>query len=210
MKIRVILMSQSPARRRLLKKIVPRFRCLRPVGVDERQAQRDFVRARPLRQTSDAVALAKHLARIKAQSRMSLRNDEVIIAADQLLYLPSSRRVLGKPGGLAPALRQLKAMQSEPAVLITAVVVRQAARTWTAVQRVRLRVRPDLGISDLRHYLLRDQPWDCAGSFKMESGAPEILAWIRSDDPTGIEGLPLMRTRALLKLASLSVARLRR
>lgn len=209
MKIRVILMSQSPARRRLLRKIVPHFRTSQPIGVDERQAQREFVRTRPLHQIRDAVALAKHLALIKAKSRPRPRDVEVIIAADQLLFLPKSRRVLGKPGGLAPALRQLKAMQSEPAVLITAVAVRHGARTWTATQRVHLRVRPDLGTRDLRRYLLRDQPWDCAGSFKMEAGASEILAWIRSDDPTGIEGLPLMRTSALLKLASLSVARLR-
>jgi septum formation protein len=206
MKPRVILLSQSPARRRLLRRILPRFRTARPLGVDERQEQREFERARPLREVRDAIALARHLSQLKARSWPEKHVDQVVIAADQLLFLPRSRRVLGKPGGRVAALRQLRAMQLEPAVLVTAVTVRHGARLWTATQRVRLRVRPELATSDLRRVLELDQPWDCAGSFKMESRAPEILAWIRSDDPTGIEGLPLIRTAALLKLAALSVA----
>jgi septum formation protein len=177
------------------------------VGVDERKAQREFERQRPLRKVQDAVALARHLSQLKARCWTGQHPHEVVIAADQLMFLPRSRRVLGKPGGMTAALKQLQAMQFEPALLITAVTVRHGSRLWTAVQRVRLKVRPELGATELRRVLKLDEPWDCAGGFKMESRAPEILAWIHSDDPTGIEGLPLLRTSALLKLASASVAR---
>ena len=205
MKPRVVLLSQSPARRRLLRRILQRFRSVSPKGVDERKAQAEFVKTRPLQRVRDAVALARHLAQLKAQSWPSLRSDEVIIAADQLLFLPRARAVLGKPGGMNAALRQLRAMQSEVAVLITAVTVRKGSQQWTKSQLVRLQVRPELTPSELRRVLELDQPWDCAGSFKMESRAPEILAWIRSDDPTGIEGLPLLRTARLLERAAESV-----
>jgi septum formation protein len=41
-------------------------------------------------------------------------------------------------------------------------------------------------------YLAKDQPFDCAGSFKAEALGITLFDKIESTDPTGIHGLPLI------------------
>ena len=66
--------------------------------------------------------------------------------------------------------------------------------------RVRLRQLSDAAIET---YLRADQPYDCAGSAKVESLGIALLDAVESDDPTALIGLPLIRTCALLRRAGL-------
>ena len=53
-----------------------------------------------------------------------------------------------------------------------------------------------------------EAPWDCAGSFKAESLGIALFERINGDDPTALEGLPLILTTRLLRGAGLDPLRL--
>jgi septum formation protein len=49
-----------------------------------------------------------------------------------------------------------------------------------------------LSAQQIERYLAREKPFDCAGSFKAEGLGIALLERIDSEDPTGLQGLPLI------------------
>ena len=49
-----------------------------------------------------------------------------------------------------------------------------------------------LATDEIERYIEREQPFDCAGSFKAESLGITLLERIDSSDPTALIGLPLI------------------
>jgi septum formation protein len=45
---------------------------------------------------------------------------------------------------------------------------------------------------EIERYVAREQPFDCAGSFKAEALGISLLECIESQDPTALIGLPLI------------------
>jgi septum formation protein len=41
-------------------------------------------------------------------------------------------------------------------------------------------------------YLRQDEPYDCAGSFKIEGAGFVLFESVRTDDPTALIGLPMI------------------
>ena len=54
-------------------------------------------------------------------------------------------------------------------------------------------------------YLRHDQPYDCAGSAKIESLGVALVLKIESDDPTALIGLPLMALVTMLQREGVAV-----
>ena len=48
-------------------------------------------------------------------------------------------------------------------------------------------------------YLDRDQPWDCVGSYKLESQGIALFSSIEGRDHTAIIGLPLLQLVSMLE-----------
>ncbi|MDE2354232.1 MAG: Maf family protein, partial [Betaproteobacteria bacterium] len=44
-----------------------------------------------------------------------------------------------------------------------------------------------------------DQPYDCAGSGRIETLGITLVEWVRSDDPTALIGLPLIALSRMLR-----------
>lgn len=181
----IILASTSPYRRDLLSRLGLAFEARRP-GIDE-EAEKD-----PRLSPRD---LAEKLARLKAES---LRDGKsVIIGGDQLVQLDG--QVLGKPGTAERALEQLRAMRGRTHELITAIYVCHPdgrGVAWTDVTRLTMR---DLDDSQLRAIIARDQPLDCAGSYKIESMGVAMMSRIETEDFTAIQGLPLIALSRILE-----------
>ncbi len=55
-----------------------------------------------------------------------------------------------------------------------------------------------LGDSEIRDYVTRDKPLDCAGSFKWEALGIALFERMEGDDPTSLEGLPLIALTRML------------
>jgi septum formation protein len=55
-----------------------------------------------------------------------------------------------------------------------------------------------LAADEIERYVDAEQPYDCAGSFKAEGLGIALFDSIESHDPTGLQGLPLIRLAACL------------
>ncbi len=207
--MRVILASQSEARQRLLAQLLGHRRFeTQPAPIDERRLQREVLARQPLTLLL-AKRVARHLASAKAQAvwqtvAQADRARALVIGSDQLLYVPELQLIAGKPGSFARADRFLAKMAGRQALLLTAVaVMAQGARPRASLQAVQLEFAK-VSADERRAILRADEPYDCAGAFKIEERGIGLFDSVRSDDPTGIQGLPLMRLRRLLRASGLS------
>lgn len=145
-------------------------------------------------------ALAERLALAKARAVAARHPGAVVIGSDQVADLDGE--AIGKPGTHERAVEQLRRMSGQQVVFQTAVAV--VAPGLAAIERAEVRVRfRVLGDAAIEAYLRADQPYDCAGSAKVESLGVALLEAVDSDDPTALIGLPLIRTCALLRRAGL-------
>lgn len=190
----LILASSSPYRRELLKRLRLPFD-VRSSEVDETP--------QPLEAPA---ALAQRLALKKAQAVSARFPEAIVIGSDQVVDLDG--RPLGKPGTHVNAIAQLRELRGRSVVFETAVAVvrKSSGYRGTAMASVTVRFR-QLTDAEIEHYLLAEQPYDCAGSAKSETLGIALLEQIESDDPTALIGLPLIRTCALLRAAGIDPLR---
>lgn len=184
----LILASTSRYRRALVQRLGVPFRCVAP-GVDE-----DAVK----REVADPIALAERLAAAKAEAVAATSPQAVVIGSDQLATIDGE--VLGKPGTRDAAVAQLERLAGRTHELVTAVCVLRKTdgivRTHT--DRTRLTMRP-LAREQLARYVGRDDPIDCAGSYKIESAGIALFERIETEDFTAITGLPLIALVRMLR-----------
>jgi septum formation protein len=189
---KILLASSSPYRRGLLDRFLDRFEVVDP-EVDETNNQ-----------DLGPADLARHLARRKAEAVAVNARNALIIGADQLAVLDD--RVLGKPGDHAKAVEQLLAASGKSVTFLTAVcVLDPVGRTrYEHIDTTIVRFRKfDRRLADA--YLRHDQPYDCAGSFKIEGAGFVLFDSVKTDDPTALIGLPMIWVAdRLLQLGYLS------
>lgn len=134
---------------------------------------------------------AQYLARKKAEAVAVNARNSLVIGADQLAVLED--RVLGKPGNHAKAIEQLLAASGKSVTFLTAVCildpVGRARYEHTDKTIVRFR-QFDRRLAEA--YLRHDEPYDCAGSFKLEGAGFVLFESVETDDPTGLIGLPMI------------------
>jgi septum formation protein len=184
----LILASTSRYRQELLSRLRLPFEAVAP-EVDES----------PLPGEAPA-ALAERLALAKARVVAAAHPGAVVIGSDQVADLGGM--AIGKPGSHARAAEQLRQMSGREVVFQTAVAI--VAPGLAAIERAEVRVRVrELSDPAIEAYLRADEPYDCAGSAKVESLGIALLDAVESDDPTALIGLPLIRTCALLRRAGL-------
>jgi septum formation protein len=183
----LILASTSPYRRALVERLGVPFRCVDP-GVDERLIERELVGATPR-------MIAEALARAKAEAVAASEPDAVVIGSDQLVSFEGE--ILGKPGTVEAAIKQLRRMSGRSHDLITAVQVIQGGKAQAHTDLTTLRFRlmtPD----QIRRYVEQDHPLDCAGGYKLESRGIALFERIDSADHSAIVGIPLIALTSML------------
>ena len=187
--MRLILGSASPRRLELLAQlgIVPD--AVRPADIDETPAKAELPRP-----------YCARLAREKALA-VQAEPDDIVLCADTTVAL--GRRILGKPANAGEAARFLTDLGGRRHQVITAVAVRRGDRIWTreSVSAVKMKRLSD---AELNAYLASNE-WDGkAGGYAIQGIASAFIPWI-SGSFTGIVGLPLAETTALLTAAGYPV-----
>jgi septum formation protein len=125
----------------------------------------------------------------------------VVIGSDQVCDLDGV--ALGKPHTFEKAVEQLERMQSRRLVFHTAVCVVRADGTMEeTVSDTIITMRP-LSRETIEDYVRREEPYDCAGSAKIEKLGIALMQSVESDDPTSLIGLPLMRLTSMLANAGI-------
>ncbi|SMC29211.1 septum formation protein [Andreprevotia lacus DSM 23236] len=188
----LVLASTSPYRRELLGRLGLPFETASP-GVDETPLPDETAAATSLR-----------LAIAKASALAGNYPDALLIGSDQVALLDGQQ--LGKPGTHERAVAQLQAMRGREVEFHTALALHdsRSARIVTAVDVTRVTMR-DYSDAQIERYLLRDQPYDCAGSAKVEALGIVMIARVASDDPTALIGLPLIALVGMLNDAGVEV-----
>jgi septum formation protein len=150
------------------------------------------------------VATATRLAQAKARKVALTKTAALVIGSDQVALLDDV--VLGKPGSHAAAVRQLQAMRGKTTVFHTAISLYDAASDEMQCANVPTIVRMrELSDDAIERYLRQDQPYDCAGSAKIEALGIALVEKVESDDPTALIGLPLITLVTMLKRAGIAV-----
>jgi 7-methyl-GTP pyrophosphatase len=184
----LILASGSRYRRDLLARLALPFETLAP-HVDEEQLPGESPADRALR-----------LALGKARAVASRRPGSIVIGSDQVAAIGD--QVLDKPGDTARARAQLAALSGRSARFYTACAVTggadglQLAHVDTTTVSFR-----SLVAEEIDRYVEHEQPYDCAGSFKVEALGICLIECIESQDPTALIGLPLIWLAGALRAA---------
>jgi len=144
------------------------------------------------------IRTALRLAELKARNVGQTFSRGLIIGSDQVAAL--GEEPLGKPGTHDAAAKQLMAMRGRSVVFHTAVCLFNVASN-----RIQLENSPtmvhfrNVSEAQIEHYLRVEQPYDCAGSAKIEGLGVALVERIESDDPTALIGLPLIALTTMLK-----------
>ena len=160
-----MLASSSPYRKALLERLGLPFTVAAP-AIDES--------ARPGEAPGDT---AVRLAEAKARGVAAAHPDALIVGSDQVADFQGT--AIGKPRDASDALEQLRAMRGQTIVFHTGLALLDArsGRCRRALVDVASTFR-QLGDAALEGYLERDQPYDCAGSVKVERWASRCSrAW---------------------------------
>lgn len=183
----LVLASTSPYRRKLLRQLELPFLAAAPRSVEE------------LDQNVAPELLVKHLATQKAQSLVSHYPNALIIGADQV-FVDQRGRIIGKPGSAAEAVEQLKGMTGRSHIFYTGLCVLESmtGKLVSDFETFSVTLR-DLSDVEIEEYVRRENPVDCAGSFRIEGLGVALMQEMSGRDHNTLIGLPLIKLVDILQ-----------
>lgn len=183
---RLVLASTSRYRRELLARLNIPFDIAAP-DVDET----------PLKGEAPQ-ALAQRLASAKTRAVQPAWPDALIIGSDQVAVVGDI--IIGKPGNFDNAVAQLKVMRGKAIHFFTALCVLNArtGRQQSALVPVTVHMR-DISDAQIERYLRAEEPYDCAGSARIEGLGITLVAKLEGEDPNALIGLPLIALCEMLR-----------
>ena len=142
--------------------------------------------------------LVRRLALAKAAAVAADHPDALIIGSDQVACIDD--RVLGKPGNRETAMLQLEQASGRCVTFFTGLCLLNSAtgRSQVVCEPFRVHFR-NLERDRIERYLDREQPYQCAGSFKSEGLGISLFERLEGDDPNALIGLPLIRLVNMLQ-----------
>ena len=184
----IYLASGSPRRRELLQQIGVSFRVI-DANLDETAIQGE-----------SPLAYVSRLAQAKAMAGWERSRDSggaPVLAADTAVVLDG--RILGKPAGMNDAIAMLLQLSGRAHEVLTAVAMRTAAGIEVKVSHSMVTFRP-VDSSEASAYWETGEPTDKAGAYAIQGYAAIFISDLKGSY-SGVMGLPLFETAALLKAA---------
>ena len=177
--MKIVLGSTSPFRKALLEKLCIDFVCDSP-NIDETPLNNETVEDMVVR-----------LAIAKAQAISGNHTDALIIGSDQSAVLDGEK--LSKPGNFENAFKQLSRASGQKITFQTGLCllntntgnIQSACIPYTVVFK-------DLTPTMITNYLHKEEPYNCAGSFKSEALGIALFERFEGNDPNSLIGLPLI------------------
>ncbi len=173
----VVLVSSSPRRSELLRRIVPFFKVVKPNFDDESHSSSPIDNA------------------IKKLGSVERREGTIYISADTAVIVDGM--ILGKPNDREDARRMLNLLSGRWHIVETAVVVSLNDLTLKEVVRSEVRFR-ELMEDEIEFYLDTDEPYDKAGAYGIQGFAEVFVSELRGSY-SNVVGLPLEATYRLLR-----------
>jgi MAF protein len=188
----LVLASTSPYRKQLLEKLHLPFITDKP-RVDEKPLPNET-----------AIQLVERLAIAKAKALVDKYPNALLIGSDQVCV--NNNVILGKPGDFDTAFKQLKAASNKRITFYTglALINSSTGKIQSLVEPFTVKFR-QLNDSMIKNYLNKEQPYNCAGSFKSEGYGIVLFDSLEGKDPNSLIGLPLISLITLLESENILV-----
>jgi MAF protein len=182
----LVLASTSPYRRELLKKLEVPFEAAAP-EVDELALPGESPRQLVLR-----------LAQAKAKALAKRFPQHLIIGSDQVCVLGG--KITGKPHTEENARLQLREASGHVVTFYTGLALYNSANgnLQTECEPFDVHFR-HLTDAEINHYIRKEQPLNCAGSFKSEGLGIALFDRLEGRDPNTLVGLPLIALTKMLR-----------
>lgn len=189
MMMRLLLASSSVYRRQLLQQLGIPFDYAAP-NIDETQLQdetpQDYV---------------KRLAIAKAQALRQQFPMHWIIGSDQCCVV--NGQITGKPLTVERAIAQLSLCNGRSVEFFTGLsLLSPEGEVLSLVEPFTVHFR-ELTLEEITRYIEREQPLDCAGSFKVEGLGIHLFKQLQGRDPNALIGLPLIGLLDLMREAGI-------
>jgi septum formation protein len=186
---RLVLASASPRRRELLGRLGLEAERIAPAHIDETPQPGELPRAYAIRVAREkALAAACHDAHV-------LAGDTVVAAG---------RRILPKTEEEAEARACLELLSGRRHTVYSAIALRGPDGTLRErLSETEVRFKR-LSEQEIRDYLAGGEWHGKAGGYAIQGSAEGLVAWLQGSH-SGVVGLPLFETRALLKAAGFPI-----
>jgi len=189
---KIVLASSSPYRKELLNKLGIAFECDSP-DIDETAKNNETPQE-----------LVARLAEQKAKAVAERHPEALIIASDQVATL--NGQILGKPHTHENAVKQLTDAAGHHVLFLTSLALYNSTSGVVQLEVVPFSVHfRQLKSSEIENYLNKEQPYNCAGSFKSEGLGITLFKRLEGDDPNTLIGLPLIRLNEMLNKEGVTV-----
>ena len=178
--MRVILASQSPRRRELLKEIIPSFDIM-PQDVDEQVIEKD------------PKILVQKLAKKKINNLDKQFNDAVIISSDTIVFY--NGKVYGKPKDEIDAVKILRELSNNTHEVYTGVCVCYQGKKHSFFEQSFVKFK-DLTDEEIVQYVRNKKPLDKAGAYGIQDN-DVVESYLGSY--SNIVGLPQEKLKDVLR-----------
>ena len=188
----LILGSSSPFRKQLLETLGLAFDTCSP-DIDESQLPKE-----------SPEELVKRLAVEKARAVAKTHPEALIISSDQVSVLDG--QINGKPGTAENAISQLINSSGKTVTFFTSLCLYDAINGDYQLDLVPFKVHfRQLSAEKIRRYVEKEQPFNCAGSFKSEGLGISLFERLEGDDPNSLIGLPLIKLVSFLEQKGIQI-----
>jgi septum formation protein len=187
----LVLGSGSPYRRALLRRLGLAFEVIVP-GIPEGH-----------RDGEPPASVAHRLALEKARAVAGRAPQSLVIGCDQVAEVEG--RGLGKPLDRPRNVAQLTLLSGTRVAFRSGLCLLDAAtgRVQSEVVDTFVTFRT-LTAAEIEAYVDREHALDCAGGFRCEGLGIALVESIRGNDPTALEGLPLIALTRMLRTEGLN------
>jgi len=177
--MKLVLGSTSPFRKALLERLHLEFVCDSP-NIDETPLENEAIEDMVVR-----------LAIGKAQAISARHPDSLIIGSDQSAVLHGEK--LSKPGDFENAFKQLTKASGQKITFQTGLcLLNSSTGNIQSICVPYTVVFKTLTPTMIENYLRKEEPYNCAGSFKSEALGIALFERFEGTDPNALIGLPLI------------------
>ena len=184
--MKLVLASTSPFRRALLDRLQVEYTCDSP-DIDESPVAGESIEQ-----------MVTRLACEKARAVADSHPNALIIGSDQSAVLDGE--ILTKSGNFDNALRQLRNASGKRIVFQTGLCLLNSTTGEKQSVCVPYTVEfRELTDAMIENYLKKEEPYNCAGSFKSEGLGITLFRRFEGEDPNALIGLPLIKLTEFLE-----------
>ena len=190
--MKLVLASTSPFRKTILEKLGTQFDTASP-ETDETALNNETPQE-----------LVERLSIAKAKAVADKISDSLVIGSDQVSVI--NGEIIGKPHNHENAVKQLQNASGKTVTFYTGLCLYNSE-----TQQYQSDVVPfdvvfrKLSEQQIENYLRKEEPYNCAGSFKSEALGIVLFEKLQGEDPNTLMGLPLIRLVKMLEQENFSI-----